>query len=211
MSKEDQIIELMGKKQAVCYLHAEAEDLKLWNFLTPTPALLNTKLLFWAATRPHFDYCFKHIDFLGLDGLEYLDLAEEPEYKGQLANFKDSFVSHQILLENLQKSFVAHKFKTTLITTKALVALTNLSADATIVLDDINLFGNPEPVWRKIQLKLPKRTDVFLLALGPEKFLIGPRLKIKFNLPVLDVKSEQPQSVSAYNKFKAATKRLIYK
>jgi hypothetical protein len=204
------LFEKIQSGQGVCYLNLEQADLKLWNFLASPEPLTNTKLLFYAAARPHFDYFFRHIDYLGLAGEQLMSLAEDEKFFRQLKDFLGMYLPHEMVMSEAAK-IIIHKSNVTLITTPNYNPGAAIKADRTIIIDDVNLFGNPEPVWRKVQARLPKTTGVFLLALGTEKFLIGPRLKLKFGLPVIDIGARRKVNAGLDKKLKNLVKRIINK
>lgn len=204
------LINKINQVQPVCYLELTAADLKFWNFLAAPQPLFNTKLLFTAAARPHFDYFFTRVDYLALKDQKFINLVEDEKFKRQLSGFSGKYLSPESVIESVLP-IIAKKQNITLITTPDYAAGQDIKAHRTIVIDDINLFGNPEPIWRKIQKQLPKTTDVFLLALGMEKFLIGPRLKLKYNLPVLDIGAKPKAASKLTKKFKALAGRIIPK
>ena len=204
------LIKAILQKQGVCYLNLSEEDLKSWNFVNANPPLLNTKLLFYAAARPHFDYFFSRADYLGLAGQEFLGLVEDEKFKQLLGKFTGKFVDHGLFLKTAE-TILKQNIHITLITTSNFQPAFNFKANKTIFIDDINLFGNPEPVWRKIQSQLPKTPTVFFLALGLEKFLIGPRLKLKFGSPVVDIGLKKPEKTKLGKKIKILVKKFINK
>ncbi len=177
-------------QEPLCYLNIREADAKMWNYLTTEPPLFNTRLLFRAAARPHFNYFLTLVDFISWsDGIN-LSMVEDKDFSDALQNISKIGIPRSVLMEQLNPLIRKNSFSTTLVTTREYENANLIAADKKIVLNNEDLFGNVEPVWRGLLQKLPKNNNIFFLSMGPEKFLIGPRLKVKFGLPVIDIGGE---------------------
>ena len=211
MNKLNSLLSQLRERTAVSYLQLEPWQVEMWDFLTTRPPLFNTRLLFRAAARPHFDYLFSEIDFLGMQDPAVVETVVDAAFQKQLLSLAENFLQPVQALQALEEIIRLDKLRCTLITTKVLRARVRITAAAVVTVDDIDPFGNVEPVWRSIQAQLPAHTDVFLLGLDIEKFLIGPRLKMKFKKPVVDVlTAPTAPKLSSYQKLKRVVRGIIY-
>jgi hypothetical protein len=180
---------------ACCYLRLWPEDLKMWNFMAQGQGLFNTHLLFKAAARPHFDYFFERIDYLGLESIADLDLADDVEFKTRLFNKRAAFILPEEISLGLKTALKDKNLNCVIISDGSKPKAPFFSSPI-INIRGTELFGNVEPVWLNLKKRLPKQIDLFFLALGEPKFLIGPRLKLEFNKPVIDIRQSQNLSPS---------------
>jgi hypothetical protein len=57
-----------------------------------------------------------------------------------------------------------------------------------VEIEDSDMFGNVEPVWRKIRLELNRRKfDAVLVNLGLERGIVIPRIVQVYGVPACDV------------------------
>ena len=176
---------------ACCYLQLTSEDLNLWNFDSREIQPQTTHQLFTAAARPHFDYFFERVDYLGLSQPGDLSAVADEKFKQLLTAQSSVTVSSDNISAEVLKWVNGKKPNAVIITDGKSGVLPGFPNLHQVKIRGLELFGNTEPVWLDLKRRLPKSVKVFFLALGPEKFLIGPRLKMRFNVPVVDVSGSQ--------------------
>jgi hypothetical protein len=197
------------QRQPVCCLNLSLQDLEMWNFLSLAPQVLNTHLLFKAASRHHFDYFLSLVDFVSLPSVG-LDMVEDDQFRQQLGQLKTLSQMHTEFIEELKNHILEAGLKAILVTNREMKDSLKLPFSQKIVLVDRELFGNTEPVWRQLKRQVPKGADIFLLALGEEKFLIGPRLKLEYNRPVIGLAAAIEPKTALKKKVKSFIKRALY-
>ena len=138
-------------------------------------------------------------------------MVSDEDFKKQISLKPERLINPESALK-AQRAFLNNKkLNSVLITDRMFKSHTGFKPAHTIVIKNSQLFGNVEPVWDNLKKQLPKNADLFLLNLGTEKFLIGPRLKLIFNKSVFDIAGEPLVMESKTNKFKKIIKRLIKK
>jgi hypothetical protein len=172
---------------ACCYLRLWPANLKMWNFMAAGSQVFNTHLLFKASARPHFNYFFEAVDYFGLQNAGDLSLVDDAQFKTQLESRQGSFISPVGIPESLAAWLKEKKLNAVVISDGQTGIVPGFSGLPQIKLKGLELFGNTEPVWLGLKNQLPKNVDIFFLVLGEEKFLIGPRLKLIFGKPVVDI------------------------
>ena len=211
MTQAETFLKNLQEKQSCCYLNFSKGQLSMWNFLADSMPVLNTYLLFKAAPRPHFDYLFPKTTLLGFQDSQSVSLTSDEPFRSMLGKIPASELQHAPLADEVLKIIKKLNLKTVLITTPALKSRTDFKAAHTVLLEDKNIFGNVEPVWRQLKRKLPSAFDAFVLALGEEKVLIGPRLMLSFNKPVFDLAVNTAPLLSSKHKVKAIVKKVLKK
>lgn len=205
----DALLQQIKNAEPACYLNIEESEFRMWNFLAEDYPIFDTELLFRAACRPHFDYFFPQVDYLGVKDQALLLTVNDPLFKNQILEKQKIFLNPQAVLQALIDFFVRENIPVTLVTNKQLSGKINFKPKRTIVLEDFDLFGNVEPVWLQLKSQLSVQDKIFGLVLGLEKYLIAPRLKLFSNCPVVDLKPEFKESPTLTRQAKNLVKRIL--
>jgi hypothetical protein len=159
------------------WLYIDSAIAHLWDyFADPAAALTNTELLFVGAARPYANFFLPHVTYIALAGQESLP--------------KNSSAKKAAL-----EKFHAEAGRATSASTIAIIAsdlaLTDITLPAgvkTFAVDSRELLTNIEPAWRALRLKLNKDVfDTVLVAMGPARVFVIPRLAQVYDARVIDV------------------------
>jgi hypothetical protein len=173
----------------------DRELLTLWNYTSgPSGRILDTKKLFLKSAKPHFDFFFKYIDYIGFaeNGLESV---EDKKYKNVLT-----------LKESLQKKDFTAKISDIDKDKKVLILKSTERSEAVLsenafqkveVYEKFKL-ANTEVLWRKIRKKLQEiRPDIVLVNMGPERAWIIPRITLVLGVEAVDISFLAPDPLPA--------------
>lgn len=168
--------------------------LTLWNYTSgPSGRILNTKLLFQKAARPHFDFYLKYIDNLFLLDEIGLDVVKDEKYKSEL--------SARSVLQ--KKDFTARIAD---LQTQSGVVVLNLKGRelpnlpenqfAVVQVSEKYPLANTEVLWRKIRKALSEiDPKVVLVNLGVERAWVIPRITLVLGVEAIDVSFTTPKAV----------------
>lgn len=206
----NRLLDKISIGEPTCYINLNRADLIMWNFLSVSTPVTNTSLLFRAAARPHFNYLFPYIDRLGMSSEEELNLIDDTLFSEQIRGVdQNTYIQHAKFLQELRVLLSSDRSrKIVLISTSKDAGLAGVRFHKVVNIHNADLFGNVEPVWKTIREQLDGTADIYLLSMGLEKFLIGPRLKMLYQKPVLDVQLSSGLKVS-YKAFAASVLRKL--